>query len=148
MSANIKPLPPSPVSTSPPLSQSRQASCHAPSLYNVGAPGPNPTTSSNHPNVLNVGKKSLSWLDNLNRLIDIILEVVGLSAAILFGVWSIKSYNAAVAANTMSKDALAYAHVANNVSFMALEQSWAGNVLALISFCVSNPVGLSTQPTA
>ena len=65
-----------------------------------------------------------SW----SKIVDYVLQIVGIAAGIVFGVWVIKTYSA-------TETSLAIAANANNVSTNALAQSKLANQLALLSFC-------------
>lgn len=68
------------------------------------------------------------WVFSWNEIVTYVLQIAGITAGIVFGVWVIKSYCA-------TETSLAIAADANKVSTNALAQSKLANQLALLSFC-------------
>ncbi|PVF92665.1 hypothetical protein CPB86DRAFT_819427 [Serendipita vermifera] len=66
------------------------------------------------------------------------LELISLITAIIFGIWAIRSYDAAVKANQMSEEGI-------KQNTLALKQSLIANQLALLALCTSSDeIGNST----
>ena len=85
-----------------------------------------------------------TWSDVVNY----VLQTVGLIAAVVFGVWAIRTYDAArdslaiaSTANDLSSQAVALAAAANELSSTALAQNVVANSLALLTFCASIQTG-------
>ena len=85
-----------------------------------------------------------TWSDVVNY----VLQTVGLIAAVVFGVWAIRTYDAArdslaiaSTANDLSSQAVALAGAANELSSKALAQNVVANSLALLTFCASIQAG-------
>jgi hypothetical protein len=70
------------------------------------------------------------------RLIEYTFQLLGISAAIIFGVWSVKSYSTSLTANSLSNQALALAKQANDIAQTSFQQTIYQNQLALLAFCV------------
>ena len=68
------------------------------------------------------------WVFTWNEMINAIMQVVALIAALVCGAWAIKSYDTAQRANTLAN--------------MGLQQTLIANQLALLAVCVSNQVGV------
>jgi hypothetical protein len=68
------------------------------------------------------------WAFSWSEIVNYVLQIAGITAGIVFGVWAIKTYGA-------TETSLAIAANANNVSTNALTQSKLANQLALLSFC-------------
>ncbi|KAJ7501145.1 hypothetical protein B0H11DRAFT_755375 [Mycena galericulata] len=73
-----------------------------------------------------------------DHLIEYTFQIFGITAAIVFGVWSIKSYSTSITANSLSSQSLSLAMQANNIALMSFQQTVYQNLLALLSFCVDN----------
>ncbi|KAJ7857193.1 hypothetical protein B0H13DRAFT_1902326 [Mycena leptocephala] len=73
-----------------------------------------------------------------DHLIEYIFQILGITAAIVFGVWSIKSYSISIAANSLSSQSLSLARKANDIAQMSFQQTIYQNRLALLSFCMGN----------
>jgi hypothetical protein len=71
-------------------------------------------------------------------LISYGFQLLGLAAAITFGVWAVKSYDSSLLANDISSNALSSATIANRIAQQSFEQSMVQNQLALLQFCASN----------
>ena len=85
-----------------------------------------------------------TWSDVVNY----VLQTVGLIAAVVFGLWAIRTYDAArdslaiaSTANDLSSQAVALAGTANELSSKALAQNVVANSLALLTFCASIQAG-------
>ncbi|KAJ7144034.1 hypothetical protein C8R44DRAFT_759314 [Mycena epipterygia] len=65
-------------------------------------------------------------------------QILGITAAIVFGIWSIKSYSTSMTANSLSTQSLNLATAANDIAQMSFQQTIYQNRLALLSFCVGN----------
>jgi hypothetical protein len=70
--------------------------------------------------------------------IEYAFQILGIAAAIIFGVWSIKSYDAANTANHLSSQSISLATDANNIAKTSLQQTIYQNQLGLLSFCAEN----------
>ncbi|KAJ7336730.1 hypothetical protein DFH08DRAFT_813053 [Mycena albidolilacea] len=70
--------------------------------------------------------------------IEYAFQILGIAAAIIFGVWSIKSYDAANTANHLSSHSISLAADANNIAETSLQQTIYQNQLGLLSFCAGN----------
>ncbi|KAK7013317.1 hypothetical protein R3P38DRAFT_1511835 [Favolaschia claudopus] len=66
-----------------------------------------------------------------HRLIECTFQTLGIAAAIIFGVWSIKAYECSIAANQLASQA-------NMLATQASALAYTANQLALLSFCASN----------
>ena len=98
------------------------------------------------------------WVFTWSDVVNYVLQTVGLIAAVVFGVWAIRTYDAArdslaiartandlslqsvalaAAAHELSSTAVALAAVANELSSKALTQNVVANSLALLNFCAS-----------
>lgn len=73
-----------------------------------------------------------------DRLIEYTFQIIGIAAAIIFGVWSIKSYSTSITANSLSSQSVDLATQANNIAQTSIQQTIYQNQLALLSFCVEN----------
>jgi hypothetical protein len=63
---------------------------------------------------------------SLSEIISSVVQLISIIAAFTFGVWAIKSYNAAQRANSLTEN--------------GLRQTLTANQLALLSLCMSNQV--------
>ena len=70
------------------------------------------------------------WVFTWSEIVGYLLQTVGLIAGIVFGIWAIRTYDAA-------KSSLAIATSANEISTKALTQSRLANHLHLLTFCAS-----------
>jgi hypothetical protein len=61
------------------------------------------------------------------------VQIISLFTAIIFGVWAIRSYDAAIKANSIAKGAL-------DQGIVALKQGVVSNQLALIAICTTSEV--------
>ncbi|EDR06830.1 uncharacterized protein LACBIDRAFT_328569 [Laccaria bicolor S238N-H82] len=68
------------------------------------------------------------WVFSWSEIVNYALQIAGITAGVVFGVWAIKSYGA-------TETSLAIAANADNVSKDALSQSKLANQIALLSFC-------------
>ncbi|KAK7028722.1 hypothetical protein R3P38DRAFT_3190344 [Favolaschia claudopus] len=66
-----------------------------------------------------------------DRLIECTFQTLGIAAAIIFGVRSIKAYECSIAANQLAAQA-------NTLATQASELAYTANQLTLLSFCASN----------
>ncbi|KAK7039958.1 hypothetical protein R3P38DRAFT_3262296 [Favolaschia claudopus] len=66
-----------------------------------------------------------------DRLIECTFQTLGIAAAIIFGVWSIKAYECSIAANQLASQA-------NMLATQASALAYTANQLTLLSFCASN----------
>lgn len=99
-------------------------------VNDLGVDSPGTITSSEK-----VNRAGFSWSDVFNY----ITQFIAVTAAVVFGVWAIRSYDAAQLANQLSVASL-------DASKIALEQSILANKLALLTFCNSDIVrNLSTS---
>ncbi|KAJ7580179.1 hypothetical protein C8J56DRAFT_1104056 [Mycena floridula] len=75
-------------------------------------------------------------------IVDYVFNFIGIAAAVIFGIWSIKAYDATLCANRLSTNALDAANVANNLAQdtmkQAMKQALLSNQLAMLAFCFSN----------
>jgi len=71
-------------------------------------------------------------------IINLVLQVFGSASAIIFGVWAVKSFNVANAANDLSNTVLGMATTANSLGPV-------GNQLSLLSLCILNSASLGVQ---
>jgi magnesium-transporting ATPase (P-type) len=60
--------------------------------------------------------KAFTW----NEIITGVIQFIGVIAAIVFGVWVIKSYEVAQRANDLSESGLRQTIIANQLAFLAL----------------------------
>jgi hypothetical protein len=67
------------------------------------------------------------WVFSWSDIINGVIQVISVITAVVFGVWAIKSFDAAQQANFLART--------------ALEQTLIANQLALLSICASNQVG-------
>ena len=74
------------------------------------------------------GTAAVIWVFSWSEIVNYVLQIAGITAGIVFGVWAIKSYGA-------TETSLAIAANADNVSKNALSQSTLANQIALLSFC-------------
>ncbi|KAK7006420.1 hypothetical protein R3P38DRAFT_2794140 [Favolaschia claudopus] len=65
------------------------------------------------------------------RLIEYTFQILGIAAAIIFGIWSVKAYQCSLTANELALEA-------NKLTVRASELASTANQLALLSFCTSN----------
>ncbi|KAK6980791.1 hypothetical protein R3P38DRAFT_3118118, partial [Favolaschia claudopus] len=65
------------------------------------------------------------------RLIEYTFQILGIAAAIIFGIWSVKAYECSLTANELALEA-------NKLTVQASELASTANQLALLSFCMSN----------
>ena len=68
------------------------------------------------------------WVFTWNEIVNGIIQVVAVVAALVFGAWAIKSYDEAQQANTLART--------------GLQQTLIANQLALLAVCASNQVGV------
>jgi hypothetical protein len=73
-----------------------------------------------------------------DHLIEYTFQILGITAAIIFGVWSIKSYSTSITANSLSSRSLSLATQANDIAQTSFQQTMYQNQLALLSFCAGN----------
>ncbi|KAH8827921.1 hypothetical protein DL96DRAFT_1600879 [Flagelloscypha sp. PMI_526] len=73
-----------------------------------------------------------------HEILNFAFQLVGLAAAIIFGVWSVRAYEASVEANRLSAQSLNAATTANAQSVLA-------NQLAMYSFCSQSDSNLNIQ---
>lgn len=78
--------------------------------------------------------KGMIWVFTWSEIVGYLLQTVGLIAGIVFGIWAIRTYDAA-------KSSLAIATNANEISTKALTQSRLANHLNLLTFCASIQAG-------
>jgi hypothetical protein len=107
------------------------------------------TMSEKHKNH-STGTKTNVWVFMWKDVVNYVLQTVGLIAAVVFGVWAIRTYDAArdslaiaSTANDLSSHAVALAAAANELSSQALAQNLVGNSLALLTFCAAIHAGPS-----
>jgi hypothetical protein len=112
------------------------------------------------------GPKITIWVFTWNEVVNYVLQTVGLIAAVVFGVWAIRTYDAArdslaiantanalssqavalaAAANELSSKGVVLAAASNELSSKALVQNVVANSLALLTFCASIQVGPSSN---
>lgn len=84
------------------------------------------------------------WVFTWSEVVNYVLQTVGLIAAVVFGVWAIRTYHAArnslaiaSTANELSSRAVMLAAAANMLSSQALAQNMVANSLAVLTFCAS-----------
>ena len=85
-------------------------------------------------NNMDQSAKEIIWVFTWSEIVDYLLQTVGLIAGIVFGIWAIRTYDAA-------KSSLAIATSANEISTKALTQSRLANHLNLLTFCASIQAG-------
>jgi len=82
------------------------------------------------------------WPFTGNEMVNFVIQLVSLIAAITFGIWAVKSYNAALRANYLSSVSYQSAQSSFEAAQNALYLSGVANRLALLSFCASNTVSV------
>jgi hypothetical protein len=83
---------------------------------------PNPTNS---PQASSHAQGGI-WVFTFNEIANGIMQLISVIAALIFGVWAIKSFDAALDANSLATN--------------ALQQTLIANQLALLSICASDQV--------
>jgi hypothetical protein len=68
------------------------------------------------------------WVFTWNEIVNAIIQVIAVIAALVFGAWAIKSYDEAQQANALART--------------GLQQTLIANQLALLAVCASNEVGV------
>ncbi|KAF7376337.1 hypothetical protein MSAN_00049200 [Mycena sanguinolenta] len=63
--------------------------------------------------------------------VEYTFQILGIAAAMVFGVWSVKSYSTSVTANSLSVHS-------NDIAQAGFQQTIYQNQLALLAFCVAN----------
>jgi len=98
------------------------------------------------------GTKTTVWVFTWSEVVNYVLQTVTLIAAVVFGVWAIRTYDAArdslaiaSTANDLSTHAVALAAAANELSSKVLAQNVVANSLALLTFCASIQAGPSSN---
>ena len=84
------------------------------------------------------GTKTTVWVFAWSDVVNYVLQTVALIAAVVFGVWAIRTYDAV-------RDSLAIAAAANELSSKVLAQNVVANSLALLTFCASIQAGPSSN---
>ncbi|KAH8832370.1 hypothetical protein DL96DRAFT_1704444 [Flagelloscypha sp. PMI_526] len=72
------------------------------------------------------------------KMLNFAFQLVGLIAAIIFGIWSVRAYDASVEANRLSTQSLNAAATANELSILASQ-------LSFYSFCSQSDANLNMQ---
>jgi len=85
-------------------------------------------------NNMDQSAKGMIWVFTWSEIVGYFLQTVGLIAGVVFGIWAIRTYDAA-------KTSLAIATSANKISMGSLTQSKLANQLNLITFCASIQAG-------
>lgn len=79
-------------------------------------------------------RKGIIWVFTWNEVVNGIIQLISVIAALIFGVWAVKSFGAAQEANFLAQT--------------ALQQALIANQLTLLSVCTSNfQVWIFTSPT-
>lgn len=70
------------------------------------------------------------------RILDYFFQLVGLAAAIIFGVWAVKAYDVALQANSLALQANSLATTGLDLAAQGNRQSTVATLMDLYTFCV------------